>query len=80
VGREFVVTQKVIDAFYDAEILSDTDHNVRRVVLDLTINEPAVMYIERFLDDDQFRIVQRGIEVVPTAEDAGIAKGRSKTT
>jgi hypothetical protein len=69
---KFVVGDKLLEALYSAGILDDDYKYVRRIVIDLEVNQAARIYIDRFADDEQLvPALTAGIRIVDTAEEAG---------
>lgn len=55
----------IYQALHDAGVFADEPKDVRRVVIDLAVGEPARVYIERFVDDSLIDVLLLGgIEIV----------------
>jgi hypothetical protein len=69
---KFIVGDKLLEALHSAGILDDDYTYVRRIVIDLEVNQAARIYIDRFADDEQLvPALTAGIQIVDTAEEAG---------
>jgi len=69
---KFIVGDKLLEALYSAGILDDDYAYVRRIVIDLEVNQPARIYIDKYGDDEQLvPALTAGIRIVDTAEEAG---------
>jgi hypothetical protein len=71
---KFVVGDKLLDAFVAAGVFENSElPHIRRIVIDLKVNEAAVMYIEEYLDRDEMYevIAAGGVEIVATSNQAG---------
>jgi hypothetical protein len=58
-------SEGIFQALHDAGVFVDDPSYVRRVVIDLRVNEAARFYVERFVDDSLVEVLLRGgIELV----------------
>jgi hypothetical protein len=69
---KFVVGDRLLEALHSAGVIGDDYTYIRRIVIDLEVNQAARIYIDRFADDEQLvPALTAGIRIVDTAEEAG---------
>jgi hypothetical protein len=56
---KFLVSDAVLQAFYDAGLLEDPS-STRRVIIDLEVGKPAKIYFEKFADDVLLDLIRDG--------------------
>lgn len=72
-------SREIFLALHRAGLFADDPSDVRRVVLDLEVGEPARVYLERFVDDSIVDVLLRGeLELVerPPFETELVEEGR----